>query len=139
MNRSTKRTLASMALAVESFAIFFGTLVAFGLKFADGATTWIVGLSLAFLAIILPGALRNNIGYYIGWAIQVAILSFSIWASIINPAGFLFLVVGVIVIGLWIWAMIAGSTIDAARIAWEKANGVTTESQNVYRIDSEEK
>jgi hypothetical protein len=49
------------------------------------------------------------------------------------------LVVGVIVIGLWIWAMIAGSTIDAARIAWEKANGVTTDAPNVYRIDSEEK
>ncbi|MBU6144892.1 MAG: DUF4233 domain-containing protein, partial [Acidobacteria bacterium] len=44
--KSVRRQLGSIILAFESFVVFFGTLVAFGLKVADPATVW--GFGLAF-------------------------------------------------------------------------------------------
>jgi len=110
---STQRTLASMLLAFESFVIFFATLVAFGLKVADPITVWSVGLSLAILMILTPAVLRNKAGYYWGWALQFATLLTGIWVP-------LMWLVGAIFVCLWIWAMLAGTTIDKARAAYLK-------------------
>ncbi|CAB4952367.1 unannotated protein [freshwater metagenome] len=41
---------------------------------------------------------------------------------ITNPAGYVFLIISIIFIGLWTWAMIAGSTIDAAKRALARKN-----------------
>lgn len=110
---STQRTLASMLLAFESFVIFFATLVAFGLKAAEPITVWSVGLSLAILMILTPAVLKNRVGYYWGWLLQFATLLTGIWVP-------LMWLVGGIFICLWIWAMLAGTTIDKARAAYLK-------------------
>lgn len=139
-NRSTKRTLGAMALAFESFAVFFATLVAFGLKVSTPVNVWTVGLGLALLMIITPGILGRRGGYGFAWLLQAVVLGLSIYAAIAVAAGWLFILVAVIFIGLWMWAMIAGSTIDKARTAWQRANGDSDadyeEQPNTVRVSS---
>lgn len=105
---STKRLLASMLLAFQSFVMFFATLVAFGLKVADPRAVWAVGLSLSLLLILTPAILGKPGSYVWGWTLQVLSLLTGIWVP-------LMWLVGVIFLGLWAWGMIAGGTIDKAR------------------------
>ena len=112
-SKSVKRMLGSILLAFEAFIVFFATLVAFGLKAADGPTVWAVGLTLSFLCIITPGILGRKYSYYWGWALQLLTLLTGIWVP-------LMWLVGGIFICLWIWAMLAGTTIDKARDAYNK-------------------
>jgi|GEM_PF-1005221 len=138
-NRSTKRTLGSMLLAFQSFVVFFGTLVAFGLKIGDAPTVWAVGLTLSVVSVALPGVLGRPGGYAIAWILEFTLLALSIWIATLNAAGIFYIVLSIIFLSMWIWAMLAGSTIDAARIAWEKTNGVS-EGQNgsgpeVFKIE----
>lgn len=112
--------MASIVLSFEAFVVFFATLAAFGLKVGDPTinlpdTEWIwgIGLSFAILCIVTPGVLRKPWGYYLGWAIQAAMLvsGFWLWG--------MFLVAG-LTTSMWIWALIAGSTIDKARENYHK-------------------
>ena len=112
--KSLKRSLGSMALAFESFVVFFAMLVAFGLKLADGATVWTVGLSISIVMILLPGVLGKKGSYAVGWALQILLLGISIFTIAYSPLGYGYLVFSLIFIGVWAWAMIAGSTVDAA-------------------------
>ena len=120
--KSTQRTLGSMLMAFESFVVFFATLVAFGLKVADGPTVWAVGLTLSFLLIASPAILGRKYSYYGGWFLQLAIVAIGIWVQLMY-------VVGGIFVCLWAWAMIAGSTIDKARAALERNYLVQNDSQ----------
>lgn len=112
--KSLKRSLGSMALAFESFVVFFAMLAAFGLKLADGATVWVIGLSISIVMILLPGVLGKKGTYAFGWALQVLLLGISIFTIGYSPLGYGYLVFSLIFMGVWAWAMIAGSTVDAA-------------------------
>lgn len=114
-SKSTKRALGSMLLAFESFVVFFATLVAFGLKVADGPTVWAVGLSISFALIITPAVLGKPFSYAFGWFLQVIVIGIGVWVPLMYVVGGIFLC-------LWAWAMIAGGTIDKARAAFEKQN-----------------
>lgn len=120
--RSLQRALGAIVLAFESFIVFFGTLVSFGLKVAAPELVWAVGLSLAVVMILTPAVLGRPGGYIFGSALQVIVLFISIWTIFRDPAGYVFLIVSIIFIGLWAWAMIAGSTIDAAKRALKRQN-----------------
>jgi hypothetical protein len=107
-NRSSKQTLASIVLAFESFVAFFATLAAFGLQVADAQLVWAVGLTCALLMILTPAVLRFSWGYWVG----------SLWQVLLIASGVLLwgmFVIGAMLAGLWIWALIAGSTIDKAK------------------------
>ncbi len=117
-NRSTKRTLASMLMAFESFVVFFATLVGFGLKVADAAVVWGVGLTITFLLILTPAVLGRRGSYVWGWFLQLAVLLTGIWVPLMWFVGGVF-------ICLYAWAMIAGGTIDKARAAMAKQNFTT--------------
>lgn len=121
-SRSLQRGLGAMVLGFESFVVFFGTLVSFGLKLAEPAVVWGIGLGLAFVMIITPGFLGRRGSYLFGWALQVVTLAISILTILANPAGYVYLVISIIFIGLWIWAMLAGATVDAAKRAIDKQN-----------------
>lgn len=112
--KSLKRSLGSMALAFESFAVFFAMLAAFGLRLADGVTVWAVGLTISIVMILLPGVLGKKGTYAIGWALQVLLLAISIFTIAFSPLGYGYLVFALIFMGVWAWAMIAGGTVDAA-------------------------
>ena len=120
--RSLQRALGAIVLAFESFIVFFGTLVSFGLKIAAPELVWAVGLSLAVVMILTPAVLGRPGGYIFGSALQVVALFISIWTIFRDPAGYVFLILSIIFIGLWAWAMIAGSTIDAAKRALKRQN-----------------
>lgn len=111
--KSTQRTLGSMLMAFESFVVFFATLVAFGLKAADGPSVWAVGLTTSFLLIGTPAILGRKFSYAWGWFLQLAVVAMGIWVPLMY-------VVGAIFVCLWAWAMIAGSTIDKARAALDR-------------------
>ena len=121
--KSSKRALASIVLSFESFVIFFATLAAFGLKGADPASNlpdttaiWAIGLSFSIAAILTPALLRSPAGYVFGWIIQAALLvsGFWLWGMFL---------IGAILVGLWVWALIAGGTIDKARENYNKMMG----------------
>ena len=112
--KSLKRSLGSMALAFESFVVFFGMLAAFGLQLADGVTVWVTGLTISIVMILLPGVLGKKGSYAVGWALQVVVLGISIFTIAYSALGYGYLVFSLIFIGVWAWAMIAGSTVDAA-------------------------
>ena len=112
--KSLKRSLGSMALAFESFVVFFAMLAAFGLRLADGVTVWVVGLTISIVMILLPGVLGKKGSYAVGWALQVVVLGISIFTIAYSPLGYGYLVLSLIFLGVWAWAMIAGSTVDAA-------------------------
>lgn len=118
--KSSKRALASIVLSFEAFIVFFATLAAFGLKLGDPSSNlpsteaiWAIGLSVAILCILTPAVLSRPFGYYLGWAIQAAMLvsGFWLWGMFLIAA---------ITTGMWIWALIAGSTIDKARVNYNK-------------------
>lgn len=121
-SKSLQRALGAIVLGFESFVVFFATLVSFGLKVADGPLVWGVGLALAILMIITPAVLGRPGGYWFGSALQVIVLFISILVILVNVAGYVFLVLSLIFIGLWIWAMLAGSTVDAAKRALARQN-----------------
>lgn len=114
-SKSTKRALGSMALAFESFVVFFATLTAFGLKVAAPELVWSIGLTLAFTMILTPAFLGRAGSYAFGWALQVIVFFLSIATIFVSTAGYFFLIGSMIFIGLWGWGMIAGGTIDKAR------------------------
>jgi len=123
--RSVQRSLGSMVLAFESFVVFFGTLVAFGLKVADAATVWTFGLIFSTVLILTPGYLGRKYSYIFGSLLQVLLLVVSFYVPWM-------LLISVIFVGFWGWAMIAGATIDLAKKARDKVD--TFE----ITIDSEE-
>ncbi len=107
-SRSSKQTLASIVLAFESFVAFFATLAAFGLRVAEPEIVWAVGLTCSLLMMLTPAVLRYNWGYWIG----------SLWQVLLIASGVLLwgmFVIGIMLAGLWIWALIAGATIDRAK------------------------
>ncbi|MFM8926909.1 MAG: DUF4233 domain-containing protein [Rhodoluna sp.] len=124
--KSVKRQLGSMILAFEAFVVFFGTLVAFGLKIAEPQLVWGFGLAFSTVLILTPGYLGRRGSYIFAWALQVLLLVVSFFVPWM-------LLIAIIFVGLFGWAMIAGATIDLARKA--KANVDTFE----ITIETEEK
>jgi hypothetical protein len=108
-------------MAFESLVVFFATLVAFGTKALgpsaeNAATVWAAGLSLAVIFIITPAVLGKPGSYVFGWALQIAVIFTGVWVPLMYFVGGIFLC-------LWIWAMVAGGTIDKARAAYERNLG----------------
>lgn len=122
-SKSTKRSLASMLLAFESFIVFFATLAAFGTKAADGRIVWAVGLTLSLLLILTPGILGKEYSYAFGWALQAFVWAFGIWVP-------LMWFIGLVTTGMWAWAMIAGGTIDKARAVYEREQAALGQTGN---------
>ncbi len=116
--KSVKRQLGSMILAFEAFVVFFGTLVAFGLKIAEPQLVWGFGLAFSVVLIMTPGYLGRRGSYIFAWALQILLLVVSFFIPWM-------LLIAIIFVGLFGWAMIAGATIDLARKA--KANVDTFE------------
>lgn len=51
--------------------------------------------------------------YEFGWIMQFVVLALGIWVPLMY-------LLGVVFLGMWIWGMIAGTTIDKAKAALEK-------------------
>lgn len=133
-SKSIKRLLASILLAFESFIVFFATLAGFGLKVADGPVVWAAGLSLTFLLISTPAVLGRKGSYAFGWFLQAVIIAIGFW---LTPMFY----IGAVFACMWAWAMIAGSTIDRAKAAYERDRAAfgQTSDEEVSEIKKDEK
>jgi hypothetical protein len=120
--KSTKRALSAILMAFEALVVFFATLVAFGTKAlgpsnADAVTIWAVGLGFSILLIATPAILGRRGSYAWGWALQISMIFMGVWVPLMYFVGGIF-------VCLWIWAMVAGGTIDKARAAYERTLGL---------------
>lgn len=122
-NRTTKATLGSLVMVFESVVVFFATLVGFGLRvYPDPAVVWGVGLGLSVILMIFPAVLGKPGTYFLGWLLQLVVLSLGVFVPLMYFLGAVFLV-------LWAWGMIAGGTIDKARAAKQKMEATEGENQ----------
>jgi hypothetical protein len=120
---STQRTLGSMLMVFEACVVFFATLVAFGLKVAPPQWVWGVGLGLTIAFLLTPAILGKRGSYFWGSLLQVITLLTGIAVPLMYFVGGIF-------VCLWIWAMVAGVTIDRARRAYEKIQAVAIQEGN---------
>jgi hypothetical protein len=81
-----------------------------------------------------PAVLGRKGSYAFGWVLQAAIVSIGFW---LVPMFY----IGGVFACMYAWAMIAGGTIDKAKLAFERANGnvVQTENQEVFTIENDDK
>ena len=113
-NRTTKATLGSLVMVFQSVVVFFATLVGFGLEvYPEPAVIWGVGLGLSVVLMIFPAVLGKPGTYLLGWLLQGIVVALGIWVPLMYGLGAVFL-------AMWAWGMIAGGTIDRARVAKSK-------------------
>ncbi len=103
------RRLASLVVASQGLAVFFGALVARGLASATGSNTsstfMLMGSLLGALCILDAGLLRQPWGITLGWILQIATLA----CAFVVPT---MLFVGVLFGALWLTALAQGRAID---------------------------
>jgi hypothetical protein len=95
--RSIKQTLGSIILGFEMVVMFLGSLVIFGLK-----------------ALPAPVALIGGAGYWLGWAVQAAIVA----TGLLVPMMFL---VGGMAAAVWTYAMVQGDKIERQQAFYREA------------------
>ncbi|MET0353312.1 MAG: DUF4233 domain-containing protein, partial [Plantibacter flavus] len=73
--RSIKQTLGSIILGFEMIVMFLGALVIFGLKALPAPVALIGGAVLCLIIVATIPLLRFRWGYWLGWAVQAAIVA----------------------------------------------------------------
>ena len=126
-NKSIRRLLGAVVMAANSFAVFCATIAAAGFHKADPATVWGVGLVFTFVLLATPAVLGKPGSYWFGSVLQLGVLLTGIWL----PAMWF---IGGLCACMWIWAMIAGNTIDKAKAALEKVQMGQTEVVEVFEV-----
>lgn len=122
--RSAKTMFASTVLTLEAFVMLFFTLTVFGLRRDELNPTLILGggIGLAVVCILTCALLREPLGYWIGWGIQLVM----ILLGFLEPSMF---IIGVLFALTWWYAVVKGGAMDKeskARAleqeAWERDN-----------------
>jgi hypothetical protein len=101
------KILGASVLIAESMTMGFAILIA--MKNASTAAI-IYGCVVAFLLIVAAGLVRRPGGFVFGWIMQVAMIGF----GFVEPS---FFIIGVVLIGLWVAAIVVGRKGEAARAA----------------------
>ena len=101
------KILGASVLIAESMTMGFAILLAM----KDASNTAIIyGCVVSFLLFVAAGLIRRPGGFVIGSLMQVAMIGF----GIVEPA---FFIIGVVLIGLWVAAIVVGRKGEAARAA----------------------
>ena len=101
------KVLGASVLIAESLTLGFAILVA--MKDQSQAAI-IYGCVVAFLLFVAAGLERRPGGFVFGSLMQVAMIAF----GFVEPS---FFIIGVVLIGLWVAAIIVGRKGEAARAA----------------------
>jgi hypothetical protein len=101
------KILGASVLIAESMTMGFAILIA--MKNASNAAI-IYGCVVAFLLFVAAGLVRRPGGFVIGWIMQGAMIGF----GFVEPS---FFIIGVVLIGLWVAAIVVGRKGEAARAA----------------------
>lgn len=103
--RGIKQTLGSIILGFELVVMFLGALVIFGLKALPAPVALIGGAVLCLIIVATIPLLRFRWGYWLGWAVQAAIVA----TGLLVPMMFL---VGGMAAAVWTYAMVQGDKIE---------------------------
>lgn len=105
--RSIKVLFASTVLSLEAFVVFFGTLVAFGLRRDTIPAAVILGVGIALSAVLIISCafLTKPAGITVGWVLQVIIIA----TGFIEPMMF---VIGVLFALTWWYGLRTGARLD---------------------------
>jgi len=101
------KVLGASVLLAESMTMGFAILLA--MKDQSSAAV-IYGCVISFLLFVSAALVRRPGGFVIGSIMQVAMISF----GFVVPA---FFIIGVVLIGLWVAAIVVGRKGEAARAA----------------------
>ena len=104
------RSLASIVLAFESLVIALVTPVMISVADVRPAVALPVCLGLAVLALVATGLLRCEVGYALGWVVQVG----AVGLGFVVPVMF---VLGLAFASFWVAAIVLGRRIEAAKQA----------------------
>jgi hypothetical protein len=104
------RSLASIVLGFEALVLALVTPVMISVAHIPASTALPVCLGLALLAIVAAGLLRNQVGYALGWVVQVG----AVGLGFVVPVMF---VLGLAFAGFWVMAIVLGRRIDEAKAA----------------------
>jgi hypothetical protein len=121
--RSVRVMFGSVLLTLEAFAVFFGTLAAYGLHAGTVPRVAILtlGLALTVLLVLACAVLARPHGVAVGWALQLLVIA----TGVLEPM--MFLVGGMFALTWW-YAIHAGSRLDREnaerdrrQAEWERA------------------
>ncbi|MFG1819762.1 DUF4233 domain-containing protein [Kribbella sp. NPDC049174] len=104
------RSLASIVLAFEALVIALATPVMISIADVRPAVALSVCLGLAVLALVATGLLRSQVGYALGWVVQVG----AVGLGFVVPVMF---VLGLAFASFWVAAIVLGRRIEAAKQA----------------------
>lgn len=108
---STQRALGSIVLGFEMIIIFLTGLTLFGLNvFQPREAGLVIGAAGCLLCVIGLALMRTRLGIIFGWAVQCLLVLGGFWLPAIWAVALMF---G----SLWIYCMVRGAKIDAARKA----------------------
>ena len=101
------KILGASVLIAESLTMGFAILLA--MKDATDAQL-IYGCVVSLLLFVSAGLVRRPGGFVIGWVMQIAMIGY----GFVVPS---FFIIGAVLIGLWIAAIVVGRKGEAARAA----------------------
>jgi len=116
--RTARESLGAIVLGFEIVVVFLGALVVFGLKALPAGEALIGGGVLIVLMIVAVPLQRFQIGYWLGWFVQLVVVASGFLV------GMLF-IVGAIFAAIWAYAMIAGARLDHRTAAYRETNAGT--------------
>ncbi|WP_019137555.1 DUF4233 domain-containing protein [Cellulomonas massiliensis] len=118
--RPAKPQFAQTMLVLEALVVFFGTLVAFGLRAAEPRAVWLVGGVLTLWFLVIAGMVSRPGGYALGWAGQAMLVATTlVLPPVARPYALLMSVVFVV---LWVVSLRIGARIDRERAEWDAAH-----------------
>ena len=118
--RPAKPQFAQTMLILEACCVFFGTLVAYGLRIASTGAIWAVGGGLTLALLVISGIVARPGGYVAGWVAQVWVVA----AALVLPStarGMALVVAGVFIV-LWAVSLRLGGRIDRERAEYDAAH-----------------
>jgi hypothetical protein len=108
-----QRRLCAAILVLEAIVLGLTTPVLFSLTDAGTTSVLLIGPGLMVLCLVVSGLLRLRLGYWLGWAIQVAAIA----VGFVVPTMFF---LGAVFLVLWATAYVLGQKIETERAEWER-------------------
>ena len=109
--RDPKRAMAATVLVFEALVVVFASLVAKDLTGLSTGEAVGGGALLAVLLAMAAGLLRFRWGYWVGTALQAAVVATGLVLPVMLGVGLLFA-------GLWVAALVIGIRIERERAAF---------------------
>lgn len=103
--RSLTESLLTIVLTLEAVLVFFVALTLFGLHAVNPAIAFGGGAALLIVLLLATRVMRYSWGVWVGWALQLVILSTGLLLPALYIAAAFFIV-------MWVYCFVRGRQID---------------------------